>query len=143
MGNINCEFLFNLKIYKTMSDWKINTNVATKFLKNKYSLRKMHLIIILSTLKHIYRIMAIIISFIDTNPIHDYKYKWFNRRGFWYRSVPKKIAPQMWSICYFECQSSQWFLIKNAHAYKSKRNPQALISQLFPETHRNAHTIVS
>ena len=51
--------------------------------------------IILSTLKHIYRIMAIIMSFIDTKSIHDYKYKWFNRREFRYESVPKKIAPQM------------------------------------------------
>ena len=107
--------------------------------KNTYSLRKMYLTIIMFTLKHIYQNMAIIMSFIDTKPIHDYKYKWFNWRGFRYGSVPKKIAPQMWSICYFQCQSSQWFLIKNAHAYKSKRNPQALISQLFPETHRNTH----
>ena len=102
--------------------------------KNTYSLRKMHLTIILSTLKYIYRIMAVIMPFIDTKPIHDYKYKWFNRCGFRYGSVLKKITPQMCSICYFQCQSSQWFLIKHAHAYKSKRNPQALISQLFPET---------
>ena len=145
MGNINCEFLLNLKFFfKNNTRLKNKHECGHKILKNTYSLRKMYLTIILSTLKHIYRIMAIIMPFIDTKPIHDYKYKWFNRRGFRYGSVPKKIAPQKWSIRYFQCQSSQWFLIKHAHAYKSKRNPHALISQIiFGNTNKNAHTIIS
>ena len=94
----------------------------------------MHLIIIQSTLNHLYWIMAVIMPFIDTKPIHSHKYKQLNRHGLWYGSVARKQQPKCDQYAIFIVSPHNNFSLTHTCLQEQEKFLQALKSQLFPKT---------